>query len=97
MLRDDIKPLIPRIKTRDLTNREVAALLGYSEYTVCRVLKQLKVVRDPVMKPDRSAERELEKSRHEFRAAVAKTMGVKEAAAAAHCSIRTIYRWKNKS
>lgn len=94
MLRDNIRPLIPRIVTRELTNREVAAMLGVSEYTVCRVLKQLKVKREPA--PDRAAHRELLKQRRLVRENAAKTLPVREAAAAANCSTRTIYRLRKK-
>lgn len=97
MLRDNIRPLLPRIIARELTNRQVAAMLDCSEFSVCRVLRQLKVTRDPVSKPDRSAQRELETARREHRAAVAKTLPIIEAAAAAKCSTRTIYRWRKKT
>lgn len=94
MLRDLIKPLIPQIVSRELTNRAVAAQLGVAEESVSRVLKQLKVVRDEA--PNSQAKKELNAARREHRITVAQTMSVKAAAAAANCSTRTIYRLRNK-
>jgi len=94
MLRDNIRPYLPRIISRELTNRDVAALLKVSEYTVCRVLKQLKIKRDPA--PDRAAHKALLRQRKEVRENAAKTLSIKAAAAAANCSTRTIYRLRKK-
>lgn len=95
MLRDQIRPFIPQIVSRELTNRELAALLNASEGAVCRVLKQLKVVRDPA--PNGQAQRELLQARKAHRIHAANTMTIKAAAQAAGCSTRTIYRLRGKN
>ena len=94
MLRDRIKPFLPKIVTRELTNRAVAAELGVAEESISRVLKQLKVVREEA--PNSLAKKELNEARRAHRAEVAKTMSIKAAAQAANCSIRTIYRLRKK-
>jgi hypothetical protein len=94
MLRDKIKPYIPQIVTRELTNRALAAVLGVPESSVSRVLRQLKVVREEA--PNSQAKKELNAARRAHRLTVAKTMSIKAAAAAANCSTRTIYRLRNK-
>jgi IS30 family transposase len=94
MLSEKIKPYIEQIRRRELTNREVAALLGTHETYVCRVLKRMKVERDPIIKPPST--KELNAARAEFRQEVATTMTAKEAAKAAGCSLRTIYRIRGK-
>lgn len=95
MLRDQIRPYIDQIVKRELTNRAVAALIGASEYQVCRMLKQMGVVRDPA--PDRKARSKLLAERRAYRLHVAQTLPIKEAAAAAKCSTRTIYRLRDKT
>lgn len=96
MLRDNIKPFIPRIISRELTNREVARALGASEEWVCRTLKALGVVREPA--PDRSKSGTLLTARRELRTRLANdpTLTLEEAARQAHCTVRTIYRYRNK-
>jgi hypothetical protein len=94
MLRDLIKPYIDRIRRREVTNRAVAAELGVTEFSVCRVLKQLKVVREEA--PNSKAKKDLNEARRQHRLKAAQTMDVKAAAQAANCSIRTIYRLRNK-
>lgn len=94
MLRDKIKPFIPQIISRELTNRAVARELGVAEESISRVLKQLKVIREEA--PNSLARKELNASRRKHRAEVANTLSVKAAAAAANCSIRTIYRLRKK-
>lgn len=95
MLRDQIKPFLPQIISREVTNRAVAALLGVSESHLCRVLKQLKVVKEEA--PNSKARRELNAARREFRLHAANTMSIDAAARAAGCSTRTIYRLRNKT
>jgi len=95
MLCDQIKPFIPAIVRRELTNRALARHLGVSESHLCRVLKQLNVVRDPA--PTRENQRALIEARHELRADLANdtNLTVAEAARKAGCSTRTIYRYRN--
>lgn len=94
MLRDRIKPYIPQIVSRELTNRAVAALLGVAETSVSRILRQLKVVREEA--PNSVAKKALNEARRQHRLSVAKSLPVKAAAAAANCSTRTIYRLRKK-
>ncbi len=95
MLRDQIRPFITQIIKRELTNRAVARLLNVSEGAVCRVLKQLKVKRDPV--PNNTAKQAEAAGRRTRRIEAANSMSIKDAAAAADCSTRTIYRLRKKS
>ncbi len=94
MLRDRIRPYIDQIVKRELTNRAVARILGVSEYHLCHVLKQLKVVKEPA--PDRKAQKALAAQRKKHRIDVANSLPIKEAAAAGNCSTRTIYRLRAK-
>lgn len=95
MLSDRLKPYIDQIVRREITSRELARLLGTHETYVCRVLKRMKVEREPV--EVRPSTRELNAARAEHRRNAALTMSVKEAAAAAGCSERTIYRIRSKA
>lgn len=94
MLSDDLKPYIGQIIRREITNRELAALLGTHESYVCRVLKRLKVVREPVVR--KPSTKEINAARAEHRQHVALTMSIKDAAKAAGCSERTIYRIRSR-
>lgn len=96
MLADNIKPYLPQIISRELTNREVAALLGTHETYVCRVLKRLGVKREAAASAAVSTQAKLRAARMEHRAAAAATLSVKDAARAANCSTRTIYRIRGK-
>jgi AraC-like DNA-binding protein len=95
MLSERLKPYIDRIVKREITNRELADLLGTHETYICRVLKRMKVVRDPI--PVKPSTKELNAARADHRRHVAATMSVKDAAAAAGCSERTIYRIRSKA
>ena len=94
MLRDDLKPYLERLKRREITAREVATTLGTHETYVCRVLKQLGVKREELVKPPST--KELNKARAELRLQLAQTLPVEEAARQAKCSTRTIYRLRGK-
>lgn len=95
MLSDRLKPYIDQIVKREITSRELAVALGTHESYVCRVLKRMKVEREPIVHQPSS--KELNAARAEHRRHVAATLPVKEAAKAAGCSIRTIYRLRNKA
>ena len=95
MLRDDIIPFLEELRTRKVTNRAVAARLGVSEEHVSRVLKELGIVKIPGGQ-ERRAAKELAAERYRYRKEVAKTLSPRLAARAARCSVRTIYRWRNK-
>lgn len=94
MLRDLIRPYIPKIVKREMTNRELALILNASETHVCRVLKQLNVKREPAKA--RVSQAPFLEARKAFRTEAANTLTVQEAAKAANCSTRTIYRLKSK-
>lgn len=97
MLRDNIKPYLDQVRRREITNRELARVLGVSEWHVCRVLKQLKVERDPA-KSTHAAGRALLEARAELRTELANdpSLTLAQAARKANCSVRTIYRYRNK-
>lgn len=94
MLSDDLKPYIDRIVKREITNRELARILSTHETYICRVLKRMGVEREALV-PAPST-KEIRAARAEHRHLVATTLSVKEAAAAAGCSERTIYRLRSK-
>lgn len=94
MLANDLKPYIERLVKREITNREVARLLGTHESYVCRVLARLGVKKEEIVRPP--SNKELAAARAEHRARLAATLPVAEAARQAHCSERTIYRIKAK-
>jgi AraC-like DNA-binding protein len=106
-LRDRLKPLIPAIVRRELTNRDVARKLGVSEGHICRLLKKMDVQRQPPPsregKRSRPEEMELLEAREALRREVAARtratddtrLSVAEAARQAHCSERTIYRYRS--
>jgi AraC-like DNA-binding protein len=94
MLSDDLKPYIDRIVKREITNRELARVLNTNETYVCRVLKRMGIVREAIIAPPST--KEIRAARAEHRRLVATTLPVKEAAAAAGCSERTIYRIRSK-
>jgi IS30 family transposase len=95
MLSDDLKPYIDRIVRREITNRELAQLLDTHESYICRVLKRMGIAREAI--PAKPSTKELNAARAEHRRRVATTLSVKEAAAAAGCSERTIYRIRSKA
>ena len=92
MLKHKLQPYLAQLKSRQITNREVAAELGVSEHHLCRVLKTLNLQKDM---PTAKANAELKAARKAHRLNVAKALPIKEAAKAANCSTRTIYRLRN--
>lgn len=95
MLKAKLKPYLEALRERRLTNRAVAKLLDVSEEHVSRVLKQLKLQKDPV--PDPKKRKALLQTRAELRSTLANSMSITEAAKAANCSTRTIYRYRKCS
>ncbi len=97
MLKLKIRPYLDDLKSRKTTNRAVAAELRVSEEHVSRVLKALKLEKDPApdSKADTKARKALLAARKALRTQVASTHGIKEAAKLANCSERTIYRFKS--
>lgn len=92
-LRVRVKPYLAALEAREKTNREVAELLGCNEAVLCRILKQLNLLKVPPV--DRKAATALGKARKEFRAEVANRPGItpEEAARICEVSVRTIYRY----
>ncbi len=93
-LRIRVKPYLDDLRSRTKTNREVAALLGCNEQTLCRVLKGLGVEKEAAI--DRTAQTELNKARKAHRTKCANEMTPEEAAKACGVSVRTIYRYIGK-
>lgn len=96
MLRDNILPYLPKLVSREVTNRAVARELKVSEAHLCRVLKALGVEKEPA--PDRSNAGKLLDARRELRTKLANdpNLTLAQAARQANCSVRTIYRYKAK-
>jgi hypothetical protein len=94
MLKRDIQPYIPDLKARLITNRDVARLLNVTEAHLSRTLKDLNVVKDPA-KNQRIQQKQLTEIRKKHRQSAANRLPPEEAAKAANCSIRTIYRYRN--
>lgn len=90
MLATKIAPYLEQIRRREMTNRQLAALVGASEGHICRLLKRLGVTREPP--PDRKKQSALYKARQAHRLHCALTMSIAKAAKACYCSERTIYR-----
>lgn len=95
MLRDRITPFLEDIVNRRVTNRAVALRLQVSEEHVSRTLKELGIVKVPAKRRGQAA-KDLVAARYAHRQEVANTLAPRQAARAAHCSLRTIYRWKKK-
>jgi hypothetical protein len=96
MLRDNIQPYLPKLVSREMTNRAVARELNVTEHHLCRVLKSLGVKKEPA--PDRSSAGKLLDARRELRTRLANDpeLTLAQAASRANCSVRTIYRYKAK-
>lgn len=93
-LRVRVQEYLPQLKSREMTNREAAELLGVNEQHLSRTLTELNFVKDPAQ--DRKAQTELNRQRKKFREHVANTMTPEDAAKAAGVSVRTIYRYIRK-
>lgn len=89
MLKLRLRPYLEQLRTRQMTNRAVAKELGVSEEHLSRVLKTL-ITKEPAFDPGKR--KELLAARRQHRIAAAQTLPVAEAARAAKCSVRTIYR-----
>jgi hypothetical protein len=97
MLKNKLKPYLEPLRTRQMTNREVAAILNVNENYLSQVLSKMKLVRVEAEFSATSIQKrkDLVAARKAFRKEVAHTLPTKEAAAAANCHPRTILRWKN--
>lgn len=93
-LRVRIKPYLEDLRSRQMTNREAAEILGCNEQALCRMLSSIGFEREPAM--DRTAVTRLNAERKAFREKVANdpNMTPEQAAKAANVSLRTIYRYK---
>lgn len=95
MLRKRLLPHLEAIRTRQVTNRDLAKKLQVSEGYLSHVLAGMGVKRDPVT--TRKQAKDLVHARRAFRLQAAQTLGVKKAASVAQCSERTIYRILKKN
>lgn len=93
-LRVRVQPYLADLKSRMVTNREVALLLDCNEATLCRVLKGIGVKKEAPI--DHAAVSRLAKERKRFREHAANTMSPEDAAKVANVSLRTIYRYIKK-
>ncbi len=91
-LKQTILPYLPQLKARTLTNRALATQLGVSEAHLSRTLKLLNFKRDPP-----TPKINLLETRKRIRTRLANSLPIKEAAAHANCSERTIYRYKKNA
>lgn len=96
-LRIRVRPYLDELKSRAITNREVAAQLGCNEATLCRVLSQLGFAKEPAI--DRKALSDLNRERKRFRIATANDPAntPEQAAKICNVSVRTIYRYIGKT
>jgi transposase-like protein len=91
-LKTRVKPLIAAIVNRQLTIRAAALQLGVTESYLSKVLISLNVER--ITAPTRQQVKELNAQRKAHRTHLANTLPPKEAAKAANCTLRTIYRYR---
>lgn len=93
--RTRVQEYLPRLKSRELTNREVAELLGVNEQHLSRVLSEIGFEKDPPV--DRAAAKaENAKKKARIKELALSDLDPKEAAKQAGVSERTIYRYRNK-
>lgn len=88
-LKTRLDPYLDDLRSRKLTNRALAKILGVSEAHLSRTLQPL-IERAPA--PSRKAKQTLRTERKAFRENAAKTMSIKAAASASNCHPRTIKR-----
>jgi hypothetical protein len=91
-LKDRLAPYLDALVTRKTTNKDVADALGYSPESVSRALAQLGIAKAPREKSERQRQHELFEARKKFRDEAAASLKPQQAARAAGCSLRTIYR-----
>lgn len=86
-----IKDFLDKLRSREITNREVAAALGVSEEHVSRTLAEIGFEKEPAV--DRKAQSAAKKARkHQIRVD-AKTMSPEDLAKTHDISVRTAYRY----
>lgn len=93
MLKRKIKIFLQALEDREITQREVAARLGYTERHVRNVLRLYRQTKTP---SERAMRSKLAKARQQYRKLLAQTLSPRQAAERANCSLRTIYRYRNK-
>jgi IS30 family transposase len=88
MLKNDIKPYLRKLKARKITNRAVAKLLGVREQSISRILQGIE-------KAPTAKHQKIDKQLRTTKAAEARAglITISQAASAASCSTRTIYRY----
>lgn len=91
--------LLEKLRTRQMTNREAAAQLGYDEFYLGRVLKQIGIgKKEGEIRAKRRALSRKATTRKQFRTELAKQvlankLSLDKAAETARCSTRTMYRY----
>lgn len=89
-----VDPYLPQLRAREMTNREVAALLGITEEHLSRTLKEIGFEKEPAV--DRAALKKATADKKANIAALAAAHPPEEAARLAGVSVRTIYRYLDK-
>lgn len=89
-----VKPFLEKLRSREMTNRQVAEILEINEQHLCRVLAELGFEREPAI--DRKAQKQATADKKARIAEFAKSHPPEEAARLAGVSVRTIYRYLNK-
>lgn len=89
-----VTPYLPQLRAREMTNREVASLLGITEEHLSRTLTELEFEKEPAV--DRAALKAATAAKKANIAALAATHPPEEAARLAGVSVRTIYRHLGK-
>lgn len=91
-LRVRVQVYLPQLRTREITNREVAEALGVNEQYLSRTLAELDFKKEPA--PDRAAQKAANKARKErIRELANSGLTPEQAAKEAGVSLRTIYRY----
>ena len=96
MLKDDVQPHLPALRSRSKTNREVARILGVTESHLSRILREINFKKDPSQTAQEKARVQKRKELRALRPTLATTLTVAEAARQAGVTERTIYRERAK-
>lgn len=96
-LRIRVLPYLERLRTREITNRDVALLLVCNEQALSRLLGTMGFEKEPAI--DRKAASALNAERKAFRHKLANdpALSMEEAAARAGVTPRTMYRYRDKA
>jgi len=90
-----VQEYLPALKSREMTNREVAELLGINEQHLSRVLAELEFEKDPAV--DRKALKAATAAKKANIAPLSATLSPEDAAREAGVSLRPISRYIDKA